>query len=208
VPTPFINADHPAIRAWVEGMGVLDKPVADRARRLFHFVRDDIAYEFLAKWRREEYVASYILEKGKGFCTQKAVLLCALGRAAGIPTALVLADLRDHSLPRRVVAALGTDMLVYHGFVAFHLEGRWRKADPTLSPDVVKRGRYRPVEFDGHGDALLAPTTLDGGPHAEYVTIRGAFADLPFDEMVRSFSALYAEADFRVLLEQARKRRS
>ena len=199
-PTSFINADHPSIRQCMERLDVLGLTPIERAKRVFEFVRDEITYDFLAKLKREEYEASYTLRVGQGFCTQKAVLLAALGRGAGIPTALVLTDLRDNSLPERVIRAMGgSNLFEYHGSVAFHLGGRWVKADATLSPDVVRRRRYRPVEFNGRQDALLAPTTLEGKPHIRYESVRGVYADLPFDEMVRVLEERFQRIDVEAL---------
>ena len=197
--TAFINSDHPSIRARVDDLDLRTRPLWERAVRVFEFVRDQIEYEFRAKLNPEEYVASYTLGVGKGFCTQKAVLLCALGRAAGIPTALVLADLRDRSLPERIVRAMRTDVLEYHGIVAFHLDGQWLLADATLSPEVVKRKHYRSVTFDGRQDALLPSTTLTGAPHVEYVRFHGAFADLPFKRMQRVFIERFKDMDLEAL---------
>ena len=199
-PTPFITSNESSIRRCIERLDVLGRTSVERAVRVFKFVRDDIAYDFLAKLTPQEYEASYTLRVGKGFCTQKAVLLAALGRAAGIPTALVLTDLRDDSLPERVIRAMGgSNLFEYHGLVAFHLDGRWVKADATLSPDVVRRRRYRPVEFDGRKDALLAATTLEGKPHIRYESVRGVYADLPFDEMVRVLKERFQRIDVEAM---------
>ncbi len=200
-PTRFLNCDHPALKECVEKLDVMRLPYPERASRLFYFVRDDIQYEFRAKLSADEYVASYTLEVGCGFCTQKAVLLAALGRAAAIPTAIALADLCDRSLPQRIVKAMRTNRLEYHGFTAFHLGGRWLHADATLSPSVVKRRHYRSVKFDGHEDAFLAPTTLRGDPHVEYEVVRGIYADLPFEEMYPVFVARFQEIDIDALIK-------
>ena len=198
-PTDFVNADHPAI---VDGAGRLDlarRTPVERAVRLFEFMRDDVEYEFAAKLKREEYVASYVLAEGKGFCVQKSVLLCALARAAAVPTALVMSDLRDHTLGPRVVEAMGTDVMVYHGLAAFHLDGRWLRVDAALSPGLVRRKGYRLVEFDGETEALLSPTTEAGEPHCEYLQWRGAYADLPYEAMIATFASVYQHADFAKL---------
>ncbi|HEO69976.1 MAG TPA: transglutaminase family protein, partial [Candidatus Hydrogenedentes bacterium] len=122
-PTGFMNFEHPDIQACLAGLHVEGLTAKDKAVRLFNFVRDGIEYEFLAKLERHEYAASHVLALGRGFCVQKAVLLCALGRAAGLPTAIVMTDLRDRTLPARVVEAIGTDTLLYHGLTAFYLGG-------------------------------------------------------------------------------------
>lgn len=190
-PTEFIDSEHPAIRDCVLRMDVADRPDREKALRVFEFVRDAIAYQFQVRFPRHEYVGSYVLADGKGFCVRKAVLQCALGRAAGIPTAIAMADLRDHSFPPAVVKALGTDTLSYHGLGVFYLDGHWVRADATLSPELVRRKGYRLVRFDGVEEALLPATTQAGGLHCEYVRWRGLYADLPFDEMMAEFNRLY-----------------
>jgi len=199
-PTAFLDCEHPSLKECVSTLGVFDLPPAERAVRLFDFVRDEILYECLPKLQREECLASYVLEVRRGFCTQKAVLLAALGRAAGVPTALILTDLRDESLSERAFQAMGgKNLFEYHGLVAFHIDGNWFKADATHSPGLVERKHYRRVEFDGHADALMAPETLEGKPHIRYEAVRGVYADLPFDEMTALFRATFGEINLEAL---------
>ncbi|MGE3737208.1 MAG: transglutaminase, partial [Blastocatellales bacterium] len=123
-------------------------------------------------------------------------------RAAGIPTALVLTDLRDYTLSPRIREMLGTDIMHHHGLNAFYLDGRWLKADASLSPDIMQRKGYRLVEFNGQQDALLAPTTLAGQPHAEYLVFHGLYDDLPYEQIMAAFRAAYP------LMESADKAQS
>lgn len=197
-PTSFIDVHSTPIVEVARSLATGASP-AERATAIFRFVRDQLEYRFQACMNREDYVASTILGQAGGFCVQKAIVAAALGRAAGIPTALVLSDLRDRSLPPHVTAALGTDIMFHHGLTAFHLEGVWRIADASLSPRLVNRKRYRAVELGGDGDAVQSSTTLDGEPHAEYLRIHGLYADLPFDQMLTAFRAGYARADASLL---------
>lgn len=199
--TRHIDVDTPAIGELVRSLDLASLPPRARAERVFRFVRDAIRYRFAAPADPAAYVASRILDDGAGFCVQKALVTCALGRAAGVPTAIVLADLRDRSLSRTIVAALGTDIMFHHGLTAFHVDGAWRIADASLSPDLITRKGYRQVEFDGRSDAVMAATTTDGRPHAEYLAIHGLYADLPFAQMLEAFAAGYAAADVRLLAE-------
>lgn len=197
-PTRFLDCDTPSVetlahRVCGEGTAV------QQAVRLFEHVRDAVQYEFRAKLTPEEYRASRVLADGTGFCVQKASLLGALLRAVRIPAALVLCDLKDHTLPTRIVDAMGTDTMFHHGLNAIYLNGSWRLADASLSPDVVARKRYRRVDFDGERDALFPTTTLDGAAHAEVIRFHGMYADLPFDQMMRAFMAAYAQADLAAL---------
>jgi transglutaminase-like putative cysteine protease len=198
-PTRFIDCEHPSIQKKVRGLAVVDLAPAERAVRLFAFVRDRISYEFKAKLKEAEYIASNVLAAGMGFCVQKAVLLCALARAAEIPAALVLTNLRDHTLPEKLREGMRTDVLYYHGLAAFHLDGLWVKVDASLTAELVARKGYRLVEFDGHHDALLAPTTETGEPHSHYIAVHGMFADLPFAAMIGAFREGYRGGDPEIL---------
>lgn len=198
-PTPFVESAHPTIVALVDDLRVRGMPPVERAAALFRFVRDDIRYEFMAKLTAEEYRASHVLREGRGFCVQKAVLLCALSRAAGVPCALVMSDLVDHSLSPSIASMLGTNVMFHHGLNAFLLAGRWLKADASLSPDLSRRKGYRQVEFDGSADALIPATTFAGTPHATYRQFHGTYDDLPFEQMLRAFRAGYQHVDMQAL---------
>lgn len=199
-PTPFIESDAAIVVALAERVAG-DADPKQRAIRLFEYVRDQVRYEFRAKLTRDEYRASNVLLEGKGFCVQKAVLLCALLRAARIPAALVLCDLKDHTLPKRIVDAMGTDIMFHHGLDAIFLDGRWVLADASLSPDVVERKRYRRVDFDGTTDAVFPSRTLDDARHAEVVKFHGLYPDLPFEQMIAAFAGAYQHADLTALAE-------
>jgi hypothetical protein len=199
-PTAFMDSDSASVAALAHSVRG-DGPPAQQAARLFEHVRDAIQYEFRAKLTRDEYRASRVLAEGKGFCVQKSVLLCALLRAARIPSAIVLCDLKDYTLPTRIIEAMGTDTMFHHGLNAVHLDGRWRLADASLSPDVVERKRYRRVDFNGEDDALFPKTTLDDVPHAEVIRFHGMYGELPFNQMMGAFVAAYAQADLAALAE-------
>ncbi len=199
-PTPFVEASHPAIVARVRELGVDALSPRERAARLFEHVRSDVRYEFMAKFQRDEYVASNILANNQGFCVQKAVLLAALARAAGVPTAIVLCDMRDHALPERLVRTIGTDVMHHHGLNAFYLDDRWVTVDASLDPRFLEKKRYPRVPFDGTADAFLPAQTIDGGRAAEYLTFHGRFAELPFEQTTQAFIAGYQKADLAALV--------
>ena len=198
-PTRYVESTHPAIVDLVDRLRVRELAPPARAATLFRFVRDEIRYEFMAKLTPEEYLASHVLQEAKGFCVQKAVLLSALSRAAEVPCAIVLSDLLDHSLSQKIARALGTNVMFHHGLNAFYLDGRWLKVDASLSPDVTTRKGYRVVDFDGTREALLPETTLAGGPHATYERFHGAYAELPFDQMLNAFMSAYQHVDMLAL---------
>jgi transglutaminase-like putative cysteine protease len=197
--TRYIESTHPAIVDLVERLRLREAAPPARAATLSRFVRDEIRYEFMAKLTPEEYRASHVLQEAKGFCVQKAVLLCALSRAADVPCAIVLSDLLDQSLSPKIAKALGTNVMFHHGLNAFYLEGHWLKVDASLSPDVTTRKGYRVVDFDGTREALLPETTLAGGPHAAYARFHGTYDELPFDQMLNAFMSAYQHVDMLAL---------
>lgn len=187
--TDVIEADAPAIRELADRIAGSTEG-AEAARLLFDWVRDEIGYDMAPEIQgREDWCATATLERGRGFCQQKAVLLAALLRARDIPAGVVLQDLLDHKIPPPYVALIGSQRLELHGLTCAFLDGRWVRLDPTLPRPFVERKRYRLVEFDGEGDAVLGETDLDGEPHFEVLEELGTWPDLP-DEVVEQVLGL------------------
>lgn len=195
-PTFFMDSDHESITGLVSELIADTDPPEARARKVFDFVRNDIQYEFGAKIMAEEYVASNILKEGRGYCVQKAILLCALGRAAGLAVALMHSDIRDHTLPERFIKLLQTNVMYDHGLNAFYLNDKFIMADATLSPDVIEKRGYRKIDFDPHKDCLLPATTPDQNPHVEYLKFHGLFAEFDHGRMVASLMEHYSHKDW------------
>ena len=185
----MIEADAPAIRALADRVAG-DAEGTEAARLLFDWVRDEITYDMAPDVEaREDWKATATLERGRGFCQQKAVLLASLLRSRGIPAGIVLQDLLDHKIPPHYVEFLGSQRLELHGLTCAFLDGRWVRLDATLPRSFVERKRYRLVEFDGTGDAVLAETDADGNPHFEILEELGTWPDLP-EEIVEEVMGL------------------
>ncbi|MBW1674902.1 MAG: transglutaminase domain-containing protein [Deltaproteobacteria bacterium] len=98
--TSTIEAEHEKIIETVTSVTRGCVSDEEKAVGLFYFVRDSIKYNiYMISVFIEDFKASRILEWGKAYCVQKAVLLTALGRAAGIPSRLVFAKIRNHRIP-------------------------------------------------------------------------------------------------------------
>ncbi|WP_233357585.1 transglutaminase-like domain-containing protein, partial [Vibrio cholerae] len=65
-----------------------------------------------------DYRASEILKTPSAFCVPEAILLTAAMRAAGIPAAIGFADVRNHLNSPKLTELMGTDLFIYHGYVA------------------------------------------------------------------------------------------
>jgi transglutaminase-like putative cysteine protease len=191
--TPFIDAEHPRVRAFAERAVEPASDEHDRVRRLFAAVRDEVRYDpYTATADPADYVASSVIERATAYCIPKAVLLTAAARSLGIPARLGFADVRNHLQSDRLAERMGgSDLFVFHGYSELYLDGAWRKATPAFNASLCARFGVPPLEFDGTEDALLHPFTGDGSRHMEYVRDRGSFTDLPLEQIVAAFMEAY-----------------
>lgn len=192
MPTFYIDYDSPSVSR-IAGQLARAHP-HDTAMAAFNFVRDEIPYNpYSPFYRSEQYRASETLERGEGFCVQKAVLLAALARANDIPARLVFADIRNYLMPPKLWNMMKTNFFAFHGYNELHIDGRWVKVTPTFDVAMCKRLSLKVVEFDGHNQAIFHSHDLNGRLHIEYVNDHGVFADLPLDTILDGFRSAYPE---------------
>ncbi len=191
-PTGFIDSNSPAVIAFSNKAADGANSEQERAIKLYNAVRDEIQYDpYRIEFTPEAFRASVIIGNGYGYCVAKAIVLAAAGRAAGIPSRLCFADVRNHLTTERLKKVMKTDLFIYHGYTEFMLNGRWLKVTPTFNRSLCERFHVKPLEFDGENDAIFHPYDLDGHRHMEYVTDHGAFADVPYDKIIEMFETHY-----------------
>ncbi|MCF8043077.1 MAG: transglutaminase-like domain-containing protein [Desulfarculaceae bacterium] len=157
----------------------------EAARRLFEFVRDTVRYSVRVPFDSlEHYLALNTLARGRGYCVQKAALLCALARAVGIPSRLGFADIENNLLPEGLYEITGGKVLSYHCFVEWYVGGAWYKATPSFDKALSAEHGWRLVEFVPGEDLLLPATDLAGRPHIRYLQQRGWRLGVPLEEMM------------------------
>ena len=193
-PTSIIDSDHKSVRDYaIKTIGGSTDPV-DISVKLYLAVRDGILYDpYSPFYLPEHYRGSYVLKRGRSFCVPKASLLCALGRACGIPSRIGLADVRNHLATKQLIEFIGSDLFVYHGFVEFYLEGKWVKATPAFNVDLCKRHHVPPLEFNGREDSLFQAYNLRNQKFMEYVAFHGVYADLPVDKIFAAWEKAYGK---------------
>jgi transglutaminase-like putative cysteine protease len=189
--TQTIDADHENIIEVAQRLTTGCSNDQEKAVKLFYFVRDEIKYNiYMISVFVEDFRASRILEWGKGYCVQKAVLLAALGRASGIPSRLMFAKIRNHQVPSHILEMIGTNLFPRHGYNQFFLEGRWVSAAATFDKELCERNGLPVVEFDGRSNAVLPEKNLRGEPFIEYVKKFTPRDDLPFEWIARRLSTI------------------
>ena len=193
-PTAIIDSNHKTIHDYaMETVGATTEPV-EIAVKLYLAVRDNILYDpYSPFYLPEHYRASYVLKRGRSFCVPKASLLCALGRACGIPSRAGYADVRNHLATKQLLDFIGSNLFVYHGFVEFYLEGKWVKATPAFNSSLCRRHNVSPLEFNGREDSLFQAYNLENKKFMEYVKFYGIYADIPVDQIVAAWKKAYGQ---------------
>jgi transglutaminase-like putative cysteine protease len=205
-PTNIIDSDHPNIVEYAEKTARDASGQIEKAVKLYLAVRDGIRYDpYLPFHKPEHYRASKILENGRGFCVPKASLLCALGRATGIPSRVGFATVRNHLATRQLIESMGSNLFVYHAFVEFHLEGEWVKATPAFNKELCERHNVPPLEFTGREDSLFQPYNGNNEQFMEYVAYQGVYADIPLAEILEAWKETYGAERVRGWIDAAER---
>lgn len=193
-PTYVIDWDNPTVKAKSEELTRGKSSETGKAIALFYFVKDQIRYNiFVPRDKAEHFKASRTLANKEGYCVQKAVLLTALARAAGIPAGLGFARIRNHLLPKKTLQMLGSNILAFHGYSELFINGRWVKATPAWNIELnQKLGSYT-KDFDGETDVMLPSHNLDGKAHIEYLTDLGYGHDVPLNQLWESLREAYGK---------------
>lgn len=117
--TPRIDAGSPKIVEQAAALTTGCQTDAEKARALYEFVRDSSTPDPV-----ESYTASDILQQGGNLCYQRAILLVALCRAAGIPARLHLQRVSIQGWGNR-------DIVFAHALVGLCLNSQWHIYEPT-----------------------------------------------------------------------------
>lgn len=197
-PTAIIDSDHFSIIEFAHKVVGNTPEAIERAVKIYYAVRDGIRYDpYYPFYLPEHYRASNVLKSGRGYCVCKASLLCALGRALGIPSRVGFATVRNHLATRQLLEFMGSDLFVYHGYTDFFLNGKWVKATPAFNKELCRRHKVAPLEFNGLEDSIFQPYNLENRLFMEYTELLGTYADIPVDTIVASWEEAYGKERVR-----------
>jgi transglutaminase-like putative cysteine protease len=170
---------------------LVDRTVGDesdptaRAVALFYAVRDGLRYEvYRSDLSRQGMRASAIIDRGFGFCIHKSLVYAAAVRAAGVPSRILLGDVRNHLASPRLRELVGGDLFRFHCLTEVQLNGKWIKATPVFNKLLCRLYQIAPLEFDGVTDSVYHPYDERGRQHMEFVHWHGSFDDFPYDLVV------------------------
>jgi hypothetical protein len=197
--TRSIDHRSSAVRDFVAATGADREPdPVRRAVQLYYAVRDDIRYEIYGADLSEDGLsASSVATVRKGMCIHKSVLYAAALRAVGIPSRLMITDVRNHLVSPQLKRMVG-DVFHYHTLTVLRPAGRWIRATPVFNRRLCRLYDMEPLEFDGRTDSMHHPFDGIGRKHMEFVRFHGDFDDLPYrtiiDGMRRQHPAMFAGA--------------
>jgi transglutaminase-like putative cysteine protease len=188
----FIDSGTPQVNAYAQDIAGAAGSDVEQILLLYRAVRDGIVYDpYVDVSDPENFRASTVLTRGRGFCIGKAALFAAGARAIGIPARVGYADVRNHLTSPRFYDYMKTDIFIWHSYADVHVGGRWVKATPAFDIALCERLNLKPLEFDAQADSLLHPFDRAGRRHMEYLKDRGTFADVPFEAIQADFRIAY-----------------
>ena len=192
--TDAIDSNSDVIRAYAKSIKDCTVSEEQRIKQLFYFIRDKIRYVFRGTDRPEDMKASVILQKGQGFCTQKAILFCAIARSLNIPAGIAFFEIIDHFMNNSI---LKDNRILYHGIASLYLNRQWILFDATLDEKLCNL-KGRPVtDFSMIKDSLMPQNSHDGRKHVEYVKFRGMCSDIIPEPFIKLMQNTYSDTIFK-----------
>jgi transglutaminase-like putative cysteine protease len=197
-PAKFVNSDSEGVIQFTNKIiGNTTDPI-EKAVKIYYAVRDGFQYNpYDLDLSPEAMKASSLLERNYGYCVEKACLLAACARVAGIPSRLGFAKVRNHIATEKLEEVLKTNVLVFHGFTELFLEGKWVKATPAFNKTLCEKLKVESLEFDGKEDSIFQSYNQEGSLFMEYLHDYGRFEDVPYDlfisELIKHYPHLFEE---------------
>lgn len=191
-PAEFVNSDSEAIKAFTaKAVNGATDPIT-KAVNLYYAVRDGFNYNpYIINLNKDAMKASDLLKRDYGYCVEKASLLAASARAAGIPSRLGFAKVRNHIATEKLEERLRTNVLVFHGYTELFLEGKWVKATPAFNKSLCEKLNVESLEFNGREDSIFQSYNKEGGEFMEYLHDYGTFDDIPRDLFISELKIHY-----------------
>lgn len=191
--TEFLDYESPAVQEFVErALNYRQSTTIDNAVALYYAVRDTIHYEvYDADLSRTGLKASSIIERGQGFCVHKSIVYAAACRAAGIPSRIVLTDVRNHLASPRLRQLVGGDVFRFHALNSVYLAGKWVRATPVFNKMLCRLYKITPLEFDGTADSMYHPYDRDGNRYMTFLKEHGEYDDFPYELVVNGIRAAH-----------------
>ncbi|MDX1959953.1 MAG: transglutaminase-like domain-containing protein [Leptospiraceae bacterium] len=193
-----MDYESESVKNFLQPIEVGSKSDIEIAIETYYHVRDSITYDpYHIIFKKEFLKASSIVDRGYGYCVEKAVLLVACIRSFGIEARLGFANVRNHLNSKRLSDLMQSDVFVFHGYAEIFLEGKWVKCTPAFNKKLCEKAGIFPLEFNGKENSLFHPFSKKGDKHMEYLYDYGTFPELPYDYMMDEYAKYYPHLNVR-----------
>lgn len=190
--TNFLDYTAPEVAEFVDRVVPSGADRTEQAVGLYYAVRDGIRYEIYgADLSRNGFRASQVLRARTGMCLHKSVLYAACLRLIGVPSRLVLTDVRNHLASARLRSVMGGEVFRHHCLTSAFFDGRWIWATPVFGRTLCRLYRIAQLDFDGRHDSVHHPFDLQGRRYMEFLRVHGEFDDLPYDRVIADLRAAH-----------------
>ena len=180
--TYFIDSDNTEIIDFSVNATADDASDLEKAIQLYIAVRDSFEYDpFKITLQKDMCRASFLFEKKRGHCVDKALFYAACLRAINIPSRIGFAKVTNHIGTDKLEAVLKTNQLVPHGYTEVYLNKKWVKATPAFNKGLCDKLNVPPLSFNGKDNSTFQPFSADGTQFMEYIEDYGQFEDFPYD---------------------------
>ena len=190
-PTQFIDCDKTDVIEYAKAKTTEGKSDKQKAVDLYYAVRDDILYDPHHLILNPKLIsASLTLQRGRGYCIEKSLLLAAVGRVHNIPSRLGFSIVKNHLATPKFIEMLRSDKFVFHGYNEFWIDGKWVKCTPAFNKSLCEKFNVAPLEFDGEHDSVFQEHE-HGQQYMEYLHEYGQFDDLPYELFAQELKVHY-----------------
>ena len=190
-PGGYVDSDHPAVEAFARAAVPAGASARDKASRLTPRYATAFATTPMSACARPRAI-------GLPACLRPATATASARRRCmrGLPGSRhpgLVGFRRCPQSPHHREAAPehGLDLFTWHGFSEVFVDGAWRKATRPSTTRCAKLG-VKPLDFDGHSDALLHPFDGEGRAYMQYVNDHGTYHDVPAKFLMREMAREYA----------------
>ncbi|MFA5014239.1 MAG: transglutaminase domain-containing protein [Actinomycetota bacterium] len=159
----FIDSDNPEILNNAKSLTRSETDPIEMAKILYNYVKRNLYYDFprAEEGDYEFLYASEILERGKGVCSDYAILYTALLRAAGIPARLA-AGIPVYT----ILFENEKEIDMGHAWVEIQLpDYRWIPIDITPEDDFMSDNYYLDIATEKGSGYLYENKTMDWGSY-------------------------------------------
>jgi transglutaminase-like putative cysteine protease len=135
--TRYCDSENREIKAIAKKITKPYKDKKEKAKALFHWVKDKIKFEF-GYWGIK---ASDVLQKKRGMCTNKANLLIALLRAIKIPAGYGILKVNIKKFYRELMCPSFEKLVspeTVHIYVGIYLDKKWLRCDPSGDKEIAE----------------------------------------------------------------------